>query len=104
MGLLDFASGVAVQRVTIESALLPPIELRPFPGGGDDAGGAPSSSGGGPLGLVRPRFTIDTAAGPVVFAPAGAPPDFPWLGVALAAGFVVLLGFAGYGVFRLVKG
>ena len=97
MGLLDFVSsgpGLAVGDLTVESAILPPIVVAlPLAGGGGGGGE------GRPLWLrvLRPRFTVETIAGPVTIEPAGSPPAFPWVGLAAAVGAVAVLWLAAYG-------
>lgn len=77
-----------VKGVKIETAYLPPIELRdPFGAGG----GAPNPL----LAALKPRITIDAAfGGPITVAPYGDPGESRWplvqAGLVLAGGAIGL--------------
>lgn len=97
-------------RVSIRSAVLPPIVVADSTGGGTP--GASSSAGTGADApssssllprlrwdrLIRPSITVDAGAQRLwTFQPAGAPPDFPVTGVvalAVVVGGLLGLGFA----------
>jgi hypothetical protein len=108
--LLSSAAGAALQRVTVESSVTPPIVIdRPLGDGG--GGGAPAGDGGGGGGFdpgalllraLAPRITVEVAGwSPLVIQPAGAPLGL-WPLVAAGAGVTVLL--AMYGAWRLARG
>lgn len=86
----------SVQSIVIESSAFFPIVLQsPLASGPDGA-----ALGSAPLWqrLLRPQITVNTIGGPLVLAPAGPPPAFPYLLAASA----VLLGLAAYGAGQLL--
>ncbi len=74
-------------RFTIVSAFTPSFTVNPL------EAPPPGEQGGFSLGdfvgkIVKPKVTIDGPFGPIVSAPYGEPPDFPWLGL-VTAGLII---------------
>jgi len=67
MDLSSLGKG-AVTRVVFRSTVTPPFEYNPWQGGGDQK--APPSP---IMSFVKPAVVVDTAAGPMTFAPYGEP-------------------------------
>lgn len=100
--LVEQAQSGELGAVTVESAIAPTFTIRPFPN--DAGGGGGGFSVGALVGkLLRPRITVQTPTGPIVTAPYGDPPRFPWLGLVVGAGVLGAAAAAVYGVVRLVK-
>jgi hypothetical protein len=97
-----------VQRITIDSQLTPTISFdQPFAAGAAAPGtsATPSAGGGGfmswLLALLKPQVTIQTAAGPAIFAPDG-PPTTSYVPV-VAAGAAGVLGLGVLGLIGLIR-
>lgn len=92
--IIGSLEGGSFDTLVIESNVTPPITLSLKP---------PSGESGPPplLGLIKPRFTLQGAAGSLPFAPAGDPSqNVGWLPLGGAVLALVLVGFV---IGRLVE-